>query len=107
MCRSELFASVRTTSISLRLEMAVVLPAPMGPVKRMTCSAIGTPQSLAEPPEQTLALGRGGLGNNSSRWGLCRTREDAHEAERIDQPLGIAPRNAGVPGELFRAHVGV
>src|SRR3954469_20605564 len=107
MWRSELFASVRTTSISLRLEMAVVLPAPMGPVKRMTCSAIGTPQSLAEPPEQALTLRRGGLGNNDGRRRFCRTGQDAHKAERVDQPLRFAARDAGVSGEFVGAHVGV
>src|SRR3954469_380117 len=101
MWRSELFASVRTTSISLRLEMAVVLPAPMGPVKRMTCSAIGAPQSLAEPPEQALALGRRGLRNHCGRRRLCRTRQDAHEAEGVDQPLRVTPCDAGVAGEFL------
>src|SRR4051812_41120482 len=107
MCRSELLASVRTTSISLRLWIAVVFPAPMGPVKRMTCSAISAPQSLAEPSEQALSLRGGGLRNNDGRWSLRRTGQDAHEAERVDQPLGIAPGDAGVPGEFLGAHVGV
>src|SRR3954462_5208425 len=107
MCRSELPASVRTTSISLRLEIAVVLPAPMGPVKRMTCSAICAPQSLAKPAEQALPFPRRRLENNGCGGGFGRTGQDAHQAERVDESLGLCHVDPGVPGELGGAHIGV
>src|SRR4051794_3754579 len=107
MCRSELFASVRTTSISLRLEIAVVLPAPMGPVKRMTCSAISAPESLAKAAEEALALDRSGLRNDLDRGSLRRAGQDAHEAERVDESLSLPDVHAGVSRELCRAHIGV
>src|ERR1700712_594281 len=108
MCRSELFASVRTTSISLRLSIAVVLPAPMGPAKRMTCSATRLPsQPAAQSRKEALPLRRRSLRSDLGGGRGRRAGEDAHEAERIDESLGFHHLNTGEGGQFGGAHVGV
>src|SRR4051812_22225768 len=98
------------TSVSLRLRIAVVLPAPIGPVNRMTCSAMGSPpQTSAEAREEALRLLAvlWACRRDDHRWGLGGELEQLHEAERVDQVLRQRLWGLGGLRELRRREVRV